>query len=49
MWKAKGDSGFEKQIDKTFDTTAYLIDCIKKHPHFRLVMPEVNTLNGDLL
>nr|CAB3233955.1 cysteine sulfinic acid decarboxylase [Phallusia mammillata] len=45
MWKSRGDSGFEKQIDKALDNAKYLTEAVKNHPHFRLVIPELEFTN----
>ena len=41
MWKAKGDEGMEKIVNKAFDNSEYFLQQIKKRDNFRLVIPEV--------
>ena len=41
MWKAKGDVGMEKHVDKALDNAQYLMEALKKRKHFRLVIPQV--------
>ncbi|CAK8678895.1 cysteine sulfinic acid decarboxylase-like isoform X3 [Clavelina lepadiformis] len=40
MWKAKGDSGFEKVIDRAMDNAQHLIQALKKRPNFRVLDDE---------
>jgi len=41
MWKAKGDSGMEKHVDKAMDNAQYLLQALEKRENFRLVIPQV--------
>ena len=38
----KGDSGFEKQVDRLFDLAKFLSHQIKIRPHFEMVLDDVN-------
>ena len=42
MWKAKGDSGMERHVDRAMDNAQYLLEILKKREHFRLVTPQVS-------
>jgi len=37
MWKAKGSSGIEAQVDKAFDNSKYLAEQVRKRPDYMLV------------
>lgn len=41
MWRAKGDSGFEKQVDRLFDLAKLLHDQIKERDNFELASENV--------
>jgi glutamate decarboxylase len=41
MWRAKGDDGFEKQIDRLFDLAQLLYDEVKRRQNFELVLQNV--------
>ncbi|XP_066140005.1 cysteine sulfinic acid decarboxylase isoform X1 [Euwallacea fornicatus] len=45
MWKAKGTSGLEQHIDKTFENSQFFYDTIKTRPDFRIVIPEPECTN----
>ncbi|CAH1772709.1 unnamed protein product [Owenia fusiformis] len=45
MWKAKGDKGFEMQIDKAFDNARYLTEKVRATEGFRPVLPEFQCTN----
>jgi glutamate decarboxylase len=41
MWRAKGDIGFENQIDRLFDLARFLYDQVKSRKNFEIVLKEV--------
>ncbi|XP_039272903.2 cysteine sulfinic acid decarboxylase-like [Styela clava] len=45
LWKAKGNTGIAKQVEKAFDNAEYLAREIKKRPGFRLVLSEPECTN----
>ncbi|XP_033758274.1 glutamate decarboxylase 1-like [Pecten maximus] len=45
MWRAKGDNGFESQINKNFRLSRYLMNKIRERPNFKLVNNEVQGPN----
>ncbi|KAL8564651.1 hypothetical protein ACOMHN_004145 [Nucella lapillus] len=45
MWRAKGDDGFEKQINHYFQTAQYLLETLKGKPGFRLLSEELDAPN----
>uniref|UniRef100_H2ZM90 Uncharacterized protein n=2 Tax=Ciona savignyi TaxID=51511 RepID=H2ZM90_CIOSA len=45
MWKAKGDSGFESQVNQALAKAEYLTEQIRKRSDFRLVIPEPEYTN----
>lgn len=45
MWRAKGDNGFEKQIDRNFTLARYLLTKLRSHPAFKLVLNETEGPN----
>ncbi|XP_060065967.1 glutamate decarboxylase 1-like [Ylistrum balloti] len=45
MWRAKGDKGFESQIDKNFRLAKYLMNKIHERPNFKLVNNEFQAPN----
>nr|XP_009858609.1 cysteine sulfinic acid decarboxylase isoform X1 [Ciona intestinalis] len=45
MWKAKGDAGFERQVDQAMANAQYLTEQIRKRPEFELVIPHPEYTN----
>ncbi|XP_045766218.1 cysteine sulfinic acid decarboxylase [Maniola jurtina] len=45
MWKAKGNEGFEKHVDKLFDNAEYFLEHIKQREGFRLVIQKPECTN----
>ena len=45
MWRAKGDQGFQNQINNFFSLAKYLVSEIKKRPNFKLVQEEIEGPN----
>ncbi|XP_069120944.1 glutamate decarboxylase 1-like [Argopecten irradians] len=45
MWRAKGDHGFETQIDKNFRLARYLMNKIRERPNFKLINNEIQGPN----
>lgn len=45
MWKAKGNSGFEKSVNNAFDNAKYLTKKIKAREGFKLVISEPECTN----
>ncbi|KAL1461854.1 hypothetical protein WDU94_013721 [Cyamophila willieti] len=45
MWKARGNSGFERFVDNAVDCSRYFLEQILKRPGFRLVIPEFQCTN----
>lgn len=41
MWRAKGDIGFEKQIDRLFDLANLLYEQLKIRENFEIVLENV--------
>jgi glutamate decarboxylase len=44
MWRAKGDIGFENQIDRLFYLAKFLYDQVKRRENFEIVLEEVCTM-----
>ncbi|EEB15302.1 Cysteine sulfinic acid decarboxylase, putative [Pediculus humanus corporis] len=45
MWKARGDTGFEKLVDQAMECSRYFKDKITNRPGFQLVLPEFECTN----
>jgi glutamate decarboxylase len=43
MWRAKGESGFEKQINRLFDLARLLYEQLKMRENFEIVLHDVKT------
>ncbi|XP_059141760.1 glutamate decarboxylase 1-like [Physella acuta] len=45
MWRAKGDQGFEEQINRNFNLARYLRDKVKDREGFHLVLEQIEAPN----
>nr|XP_039266619.1 acidic amino acid decarboxylase GADL1-like [Styela clava] len=44
-WKARGDEGFEKHVDKAMENAEYFLELVKKRDNFRLVTQQPKLTN----
>ncbi|KAK6183173.1 hypothetical protein SNE40_010702 [Patella caerulea] len=45
MWRAKGDAGFEDQLNKNFDLSKYMLEKVRVRDGFHLVIEEIEAPN----